>query len=222
MPDLKAKGKSAIVHVGDTFQRSAVELAEHAASLGADAVASIPPRTGWKQIGDYYRALAKAGLPVIVYYIPGVTGMTASLPELMGILEIDGVCGIKMRKQAAPDKIVYSGFDELLLYGLLSGADGLIGTWANLFAPMYIKMYALVKAKRHDDALALQSRFSAFLGLAWRFGVIDAFEELMYALGSAKRCFRRPGTWNPGKIPPESLNKLLEMAGELISYADTL
>ena len=42
------------------------------------------------------KALAAAGAPVIVYYIPGVTGMTAGMPELRMLLDIPGVVGIKM------------------------------------------------------------------------------------------------------------------------------
>ena len=83
VPRLKAAGKLAIVHVGQTTQREAVALARQAAELGADAIASIPPKKAWPQIAEYYRALASAGLPVIVYYIPGVTGMTAGMAQLL-------------------------------------------------------------------------------------------------------------------------------------------
>ena len=41
----KAAGRKTIVHVGQTLQRQALELAEHAMGLGADAVASVPPQT---------------------------------------------------------------------------------------------------------------------------------------------------------------------------------
>ena len=78
VPRLLAAGKLAIVHVGQTNQRQAVELARQAAVLGAHAVASIPPKKPWPQIVEYYKALAAAGAPVIVYYIPGVTGTSGS------------------------------------------------------------------------------------------------------------------------------------------------
>ena len=50
VPRLLAAGKLAIVHVGQTNQRQAVELARQAAALGAHAVASIPPKKPWPQI----------------------------------------------------------------------------------------------------------------------------------------------------------------------------
>ena len=65
VPRLLAAGKLAIVHVGQTNQRQAVELARQAAALGAHAVASIPPKKPWPQIVEYYKTLAAAGKEVI-------------------------------------------------------------------------------------------------------------------------------------------------------------
>ena len=42
----KAAGRRTIVHVGQTLQRHALELAEHAMTLGADAVPALPPHGG--------------------------------------------------------------------------------------------------------------------------------------------------------------------------------
>ena len=89
VPKLLEAGKTAIVHVGQTTQRCAVELAEQAVRLGAQAVASIPPKKPWPQIVEYYKALAATGANVIVYYIPGMTGITATMTELRMMLDID-------------------------------------------------------------------------------------------------------------------------------------
>lgn len=232
VPACLAAQKLAIVHVGQTGQRQAVALAEQAARLGAHAVASIPPKKAWPQIAEYYRALAAVGLPVIVYYIPGVTGMTAGMPELRGLLDIPGVAGIKLsdwnvfllRSIALeyPEKIVYSGFDEMLLPGLLYGADGCIGTWANLLPDLYAKIFARVRAGEADAARPAADAFTAFLAQCWNYGVLDAFEELMRAKGWAGRCFRRPSTWNPGKVPPDVLARLLEALAALEGMAGAL
>lgn len=222
---LRTANKTSIIHVGQTYQRAAVLLAEHAAKAGADAVASIPPAASWGEVVDYYRALAEVGLPVFVYYIPAVTKMTAQLDQLKAILDIDGVVGIKMSdwnlfllkqvKMAYPEKVVYSGYDELLSLGLLYGADGSIGTWANLFPDMYAKAYKLVNQGQFDKLIQIQDKFTAFLAVGWQYGIIDTFEELMYAKGYANRCFRRPSTWNPGKISREVLEKLLRQMDEI-------
>lgn len=232
VPRLKAAGKCSIVHVGQTHLRAAVELAEHAAAIGADAVASIPPDGSWDEIVSWYEALAKAGLPVFVYYIPGVTKKTAGLAELRRILDVPGVLGIKMSdwnlfllrqvKLAYPEKVVYSGYDEMLSLGLFYGADGSIGTWANLLPDMYAKVYALVQAGRYNDVIPVQEAFTEFLAICWDYGVIDAFEELMRAKGWASRCLRRPTTWDPGKLPADVVADLLARIDSINALADSI
>lgn len=232
MPKVKAAGKLAIVHVGQTDQRTAVELARQAVELGADAVASIPPKKGWLQIVEYYQALAETGAPVIVYYIPGVTGMTAGMNELRMILNIPGVIGIKMSdfniflaasvKNEYPDKFVYSGFDEMVVPGLLYNADGCIGTWINLLPGMYQKIYSFVRAGKVDALKELMDEYIAFLSIGWNYGIIDTFEELMRAKGYAVRCFRHPSAWNPGKVPGDVLSDLLTRLERLEKMAAAL
>lgn len=232
MPKVKAAGKLAIVHVGQTDQRTAVELARQAVELGADAVASIPPKKSWLQIVEYYQALAETGAPVIVYYIPGVTGMTAGMNELRMILNIPGVIGIKMSdfniflaasvKNEYPDKFVYSGFDEMVVPGLLYNADGCIGTWINLLPGMYQKIYSFVRAGKVDALKELMDEYIAFLSIGWNYGIIDTFEELMRAKGYAARCFRHPSAWNPGKVPGDVLSDLLTRLERLEKMAAAL
>ena len=232
VPRLLEKGKLAVVHVGQTSQRQAVELAKQAVELGAQAVASIPPKKPWPQIVDYYKALCATGANVIVYYIPGVTGMTASMAELRMMLDIPGVIGIKMSDYNIflmrsvmleyPDKVVYTGLDEMLIPGLFYGADGSIGTWGNLLPNMYTKAFAKVKAGQVDDLKPLMEEFTAFLAIGWNYGIIDTFEELMRAKGYADRCFRRPTAWNPGKVPQEVLDDLLARMDKINAMAAAL
>ena len=61
----KAAGRRTIVHVGQTLQRQALELADCAMALGADAVASVPPQGSWSETVAYYTALA-AQAPVFI------------------------------------------------------------------------------------------------------------------------------------------------------------
>ena len=232
VPELLKAGKTAIIHVGQTTQRCAVELAEQAVRLGAHAVASIPPKKPWPQIVEYYRALAATGANVIVYYIPGMTGITATMNELRMMLDIPGVIGIKMSDyniflmrsviMEYPEKVVYTGLDEMLIPGLFYGADGSIGTWGNLLPNMYTKAFAKVQAGQTDDLKPLMEEFTAFLAIGWNYGIIDTFEELMLAKGYANRCFRHPSSWNPGKVPQDVLDDLLARMDKINAIAAAL
>ena len=232
VPELLKVGKLAIVHVGQATQRAAVELTKQAVALGAQAVASIPPKKPWPQIVEYYKALAATGANVIVYYIPGMTGITATMAELRMMLDIPGVIGIKMSDyniflmrsviMEYPDKVVYTGLDEMLIPGLFYGADGSIGTWGNLLPNMYSKAFAKVQAGQVDDLKPLMEEFTAFLAIGWNYGIIDTFEELMRAKGYASRCFRHPSSWNPGKVPQDVLDDLIARMDKLNAIADAL
>ena len=232
VPELLKAGKLAIVHVGQTTQREAVELTKQAVALGAQAVASIPPKKPWPQIVEYYKALAATGANVIVYYIPGMTGITATMAELRMMLDIPGVIGIKMSDyniflmrsviMEYPDKVVYTGLDEMLIPGLFYGADGSIGTWGNLLPNMYSRAFAKVQAGQVDDLKPLMEEFTAFLAIGWNYGIIDTFEELMRAKGYANRCFRHPSSWNPGKVPQDVLDDLIARMDKLNAIADAL
>ena len=232
VPELLKAGKLPIVPVGQTTQREAVELTKQAVALGAQAVASIPPKKPWPQIVEYYKALAATGANVIVYYIPGMTGITATMAELRMMLDIPGVIGIKMSDynifmmrsviMEYPDKVVYTGLDEMLIPGLFYGADGSIGTWGNLLPNMYSKAFAKVQAGQVDDLKPLMEEFTAFLAIGWNYGIIDTFEELMRAKGYANRCFRHPSSWNPGKVPQDVLDDLIARMDKLNAIADAL
>lgn len=232
IPPLLAAGKSAIVHVGQTNQRQSISLAEHAMKSGAHAVASVPPQKPWQLIVQYYQALAATGAPIIVYYIPGLTGQTAGMSELRQLMDIPSVVGIKMSdwnvfllrslKLAYPEKVVYSGFDEMLLPGLLYGADGCIGTWMNLFPDLYVKVYEFVRSGKTEAARPLNDEFTAFLAYGWKFGILNAFEELMQIKGYAQRCFRRPSSWHPGWMPADLRDELVIRMHSLESMTNQL
>lgn len=55
---------------------------------------------------------------------------------------------IRRIKADYPEKIVYTGLDEMVVPGLLYGADGSIGTWINLLPEFYCKLWTLAQAGR--------------------------------------------------------------------------
>ncbi len=211
LPMAKATGKGVLVHVGLTHQRDAVALAGHAAEMGADAVAAIPPDGDPVAIVSFYKALAAVGLPTFVYHIPAVTHRHPPFEELLEILSIPGVAGMKMTdwnlfnmrrlRIERPDAILYNGCDEMTALGLMYGANGSIGTWQNLLPEVFVSIFAAVKAGDLHRAMRIQDAFTAFLHIAWQVGVIEAFDVLMQDAGYMENCFRAPGlTGDRGRV----------------------
>ena len=194
-----------IVHVGSpTNTRDAADLAAHAGRVGAAAVSSIPPaRCGQAQLRQYYADVAEAaGIPVFIYHIPILTGTTPTVEEMIELLDIPGVVGLKytdwnlffMRRLllARPDIRIFNGFDEFLCPGLLYGAHGGIGTWYNLFPKLYLGIFDAVRAGCIDRAMTLQKVLIEFCELGWAYGVGGVFELLMQKRGFGPYCSRRP------------------------------
>lgn len=196
-------GKS-IIHVGASSTRDALELAEHAAGIGADAISSVPPAgCSHRELLSYYRDIACAsGIPVFVYYIPAFHGQMASVEDMLELLDIEGVVGLKLTDwnlfymkrllMERPDAIVFSGYDEFLFPALSFGAHGGIGMWYNLFPKVFVEIFKLIKRGELLKAAEYQNTLNQFLGTAWKFGVCEVFDMLMNEYGLAPKCFRRP------------------------------
>ena len=129
-----ADGKQVVAHVGAIGTGIACDLAAHAKKAGADAIASVPPFYHGFQPGEikgYYTAIADASdLPVIIYNVPGTTGVGLSLAQFKDILSDDRVVAVKYtdvnyytldRIKKHTGAFIYSGADECFAYALMAG-----------------------------------------------------------------------------------------------------
>jgi N-acetylneuraminate lyase len=140
-----------MVHVGAVATEDAVELARHAASIGADAISSVGPiyyRITADGVFEHYRRIGAAGeLPFFVYHLSMVNTLTLGGEEYVDrLLEIPSIAGMKFTDRDlfqlglicshAGDRLrLFSGADELLCQAALSGAGGAIGTFYNVWGP---------------------------------------------------------------------------------------
>jgi N-acetylneuraminate lyase len=167
----RSRGRgNVMVHVGAVQAAKALELADHAAKSGADAVSSIPPFAGgysWSEVRAFYVELARASkLPVVAYYIPGLTGQR-SLEELASLLSVSNIAGYKFTDynlytmqrliaRLSDSQIMYNGPDEMLALGLQFGAHGGIGTTYNFMPDLILQIYRDARAGRFAEAVAAQ------------------------------------------------------------------
>lgn len=162
-----ADGKQVVAHVGAIGTGIACDLAAHAKKAGADAIASVPPFYHGFQLGEikgYYTAIADASdLPVIIYNVPGTTGVGLSLAQFKDILSDDRVVAVKYtdvnyytldRIKKHTGAFIYSGADECFAYALMAGADGGIGTSMNYCTEKFI---AIKEAFDKGDIATAQS-----------------------------------------------------------------
>ncbi len=161
-----------MVHVGAVSVYDAVELAKHAADCGADAISSVPPiyfPVDVKLTFKHYELIAGAtDLPFMPYHtgfnniaLPSAdeyARLLKELPHFAGVklTEANFVFFTVLREQLGDDYVLFSGFDEMFMLGVMSGADGAIGTWMNLWGPAFKK----VDAEFRKGNIALGKKFT--------------------------------------------------------------
>jgi N-acetylneuraminate lyase len=160
-----------VVHVGAMSTREAIKLAKHAESFGAAGVSSVPPfyfKYNADQIFHYYKDVAEAtSLPMIVYNIPLAGMMTVD--QIIRLSTIENVKGVKytgtalyevmqIKDGCKPGFQVYGGCDELGSSNISIGVDGIIGSFYNVIADHYIKIWNAVKASDIPLATELQRK----------------------------------------------------------------
>lgn len=183
-------GKRVIVHIGAYRTDDAGELARHAAACGASAVSSLPPLGAYSfdEILSYYRTLSTAtDLPFLVYYFPAVAPAIHSVSQIIELCRLPNVIGLKftahdlyslslIRNAGAS---VLSGYDEVLVAGLLMGACGGIGTFYNLAPELFVQLYARAKQGEWAAAREVQARINELIELTLRYPCFPAVKAIL-------------------------------------------
>lgn len=169
-----AKGRvTVIAHVAANNTKDSCELAKHAESLGADAIAAIPPiyfHLSDAAIADYWNSISNAApnTDFIIYNIPQLAGVALTPACLREMLKNPRVIGVKnssmpvldiatFKAIGGDDFVVFNGPDEQLVSGLAAGAIGGIGGTYGAIPELYIKIMECVEGGKLDVAMKLQA-----------------------------------------------------------------
>ena len=165
-----AKGRITIIaHVACNNTKDSMELARHAEMLGVDAIAAIPPiyfHLPGYAVEKYWNDISSAApnTDFIIYNIPQLAGVALSSSILKDMLKNPRVIGVKNSSMPIQDiemwrdegAIVFNGPDEQLLSGLCAGAIGGIGGTYAVMPELYLRIFALVKEGKIEEARAIQ------------------------------------------------------------------
>ena len=193
----EAPDATLIAHVGSVDERVAQKLAKHASTLGYDLVSSVAPfyyKFTFPEIRDYYCRVADAAeLPMLVYHIPVFSGVNMGTEEMNTFLSDPRFAGIKYTsgdfftmervKALHPNKLIYNGYDEMLLSGLSMGADGAIGSTYNFMADKFVRILRLFREQKIDEARAAQNEANRIISILCKVGVMQAEKEILCQLG---------------------------------------
>ncbi|HET7475325.1 MAG TPA: 4-hydroxy-tetrahydrodipicolinate synthase [Dermatophilaceae bacterium] len=157
-----------VAGVGTSDTAHTVELARAAAAAGAHGLLVVapyynkPPQEG---LLAHFTAVADAtDLPVMLYDIPGRTGIPITTPTLLRLAEHPRIVAVKDAKgdlfaasevMAATDLQWYSGDDALNLAHLAQGAVGIVSVVAHVASRPYADLVAAVQDSDLPRAIAI-------------------------------------------------------------------
>lgn len=157
--------------VGALSTERAIELAQHAEHVGADAVMLVPPFYDPLSL-DAVRAFLEAvagsiTLPIVYYNVPGATGVRLTAAQIAELGDIPGVDYLKDTSgdavefaallAAHGDRITaFNGWDTLTFFGIASGAQASVWGVAGIVPELAVALWdALAVRKDLDEARAL-------------------------------------------------------------------
>ena len=173
-----------IMHVGAPTTERAVNLAEHAAKTGAEAICCVPPffyRQTDEAIVEHYKAVAaSADLPFYVYNLPQSTGVEITV-ELMQKIQ-DGVpqlAGLKhssinfanVREWVKMDLKCFIGSSMLMVPALSIGAVGCIDGPPCAAPELWVAIWKSWQAGNINEAMNAQKKASSFTEIMREAGV---------------------------------------------------
>ena len=167
-----------IAGTGANSTEEAIELTEFAKKVGADGALLVCPyynKPSQEGLYRHFKKVAEAvNIPIILYNIPGRTGINmlpetvvrlSKIPNIVGIKEASGSLEqvTEIIKNIDKDFVVLSGDDSLTLPMLSLGGKGVISVASNIIPDKIAKMVSLYLNKRVDEARKIHYEYYDFM-----------------------------------------------------------
>jgi len=217
----EANGKVPVLAgAGGYDTREVIHAAAEMARRGANGFLSVTPyynKPTQEGLYQHYRAFAESTpLPIVIYNVPGRTGVNvevstlarlASIPNIVGVKEASGnvaqMCEIC---RAVPsDFIVLSGDDALTLPLMAVGGHGIISVASNEIPSEMVEMVQHAERNDFAAARAVHARILPLMSINFIESNPMPVKSAMAAMGLLEETYRLP------MVPPrpESKEKIL-------------
>jgi len=195
-----------IAQVGSINLDEAVDLGKYATELGYDSLSAVTPfyyPFNFEEIKHYYETIIDAtGNNMIIYAIPALTGVTISQAQFDDLFSNEKIIGVKytdanfymlerLRKRY-PDKLIFSGFDEMLIYGVISGVDGAIGSTFNVNGRRARQIVELCQEGKVAEAYEVQHVTNDLIERILDLGLYQSLKEILNAKGIDAGTCKKP------------------------------
>lgn len=197
-----------VAGIGGNYTEALVSAMQNFKHPAYSAILSVTPyynKPNQEGLYKHYKSIARAAsLPVILYNVPGRTGvnmqaqttirLAREFPEFVAVKEASGnMEQIMTIVRDAPDGFqIISGDDALTLPLIASGATGVISVVANLLPKQYSAMVRLSLQGKFEEARSLHLGMLEITRLLFADGSPGGVKTALASLGLCKPILRQP------------------------------
>lgn len=158
-----------ILGTGTNDTKKAVAHARMAKRIGCDGILVVTPyyNKGTKDgiVNHYLQIADSSDLPILLYNVPGRTGVNLSLEQIYALAACERIVGIKEASDSAERLVALSAVEDLALYAgndsqfytvLSLGGKGVISVASNLVPKRFTSLFESFREGRREAALKEQ------------------------------------------------------------------
>jgi len=223
----EAKGRVPVLAgAGGYDTKEVIESAAEVMKAGAQGLLSVTPyynKPSQEGLYQHYRAIAGATpLPILVYNVPGRTGVNVEVDTLVRLAAIPNIAGVKEASgnvtqmceicaAVPPAFIVLSGDDALTLPLMAVGGRGIISVASNEIPAEMVEMVEAAERGDFAGARAIHTRILPLMQINFVEANPIPVKAAMAAMGLLEEVYRLP------LVPPkkESKQKIARVLNDL-------
>lgn len=185
----------------------AAQFARDAERAGVDGLMVLPAmvyKSSRRETIQHHRTVARStGLPIMIYNNPVAYGVDVTVDMFRDLADLPNVVAIKESsedtrrltdlRRAYGDRFkLFGGVDDVVLESLMLGADGWVSGLTNAFPRESVAMYALARAGRYTEALAIYRWFMPLLHLDTIPTLVQCIKLAEQLMGRGSEMVRAP------------------------------
>ena len=218
-----------VAGAGGYDTKEVIHIAREMARAGATGFLSVTPyynKPTQEGLYQHYRAFAEStSLPIIVYNVPGRTGVNVEVPTLARLAQIPNIVAVKEASgnvsqmcevcRAVPSGfIVLSGDDALTLPLMAVGGHGIISVASNEIPADMVQMVEAAERNDFAAARAVHARILPLMSINFVESNPQPVKYAMAAMGLLDEVFRLPMV-SPKAESKDKINTVLKDLGLL-------
>lgn len=217
-----------IIGTGTNATASTLENTRAALAFNPDGVLLVTPyynKPNPNGLIEHYKQAAALGKPIVLYHIPGRTGLKvpghvldrllAQVPQIAGIKESDyDMAHVTDTAVKYAHRLNYiCGNDDLFPQYLAINASGIISAAANVFAPAFVQIYKLFMQGKTKQSFDLFAKLYPLIKACYLETNPTCVKYMLSKIGFGSQAVRLP----LGEIADENkqkIDRLLQTADE--------